>query len=283
MRYPTIKLTNPMIRYILCLAESERGSDMLRITDAQCNWIEKKGVELERSCGLPVYIVAQYLSQIDLRIGERMHMTQHGSVLILEPNVPHYYLCREELLHHWFHIEGDIPALLCKYGIAPNRLYKLEDPNAISAIFRQIAATYHDKGKYRSDYLRLKVEELFVTLAMQLDLQAAASETSYHTVEALKALRCRMLEHPEYEWPIAQMAAQVYLSESHFYQLYRKCFGITPNRDLIGIRIDRARTILLHGSSVCATAEKCGYTNVYHFIRQFKQLVGLTPNQFKKQ
>lgn len=46
----------------------------------------------------------------------------------------------------------------------------------------------------------------------------------------LKELRRRILEHPEYDWSVAEMARQMYLSESYFSPLYRKCFGITPNQ-----------------------------------------------------
>lgn len=142
--------------------------------------------------------------------------------------------------------------------------------------------THHDKGAFREDYIQLKIEELFITMAMQLSLQKAASEMSYSTIVRLKELRFSILAHPEYDWTVAEMARRLYLSESYFYQLYRRCFGITPTQDLIGIRIERARTLLLHDCTVAAAAEKCGYSSVYHFIRQFKRLVGTTPYQFKK-
>lgn len=255
---------------------------MLRVTEAQMDWLEKAGTELDRRAGLTTYIVAQYLTRLDLRIDGEEMPAERGSILILEPNVPHYYRCPEELLHHWFHVEGDLTGLMQKYAILPNRLYNLKNTNEISALFRQISMTHHDKGAFREDYIQLKIEELFITMAMQLSLQRAASEMSYSTIVRLKELRFSILAHPEYDWTVAEMARRLYLSESYFYQLYRRCFGITPTQDLIGIRIERARTLLLHDCTVAAAAEKCGYSSVYHFIRQFKRLVGTTPYQFKK-
>lgn len=256
---------------------------MLKILDAQNNWVEKKGFLLEREEGMPFYIVAQYLSRIDLRIGGATHQTPLGSILILEPNIPHAYYCSEELLHHWFHLDGDeVKPLLNKYGIPPNKLYSLGNAEQFSTIFQQISLTYHDKGHFREDFMDLKVRELLIGMGMQINLQAQARDLNYDVIMRLKKLRFRILEHPEYDWTVSEMARQMYLSESYFSPLYRKCFGITPNRDLIAIRIERARTNLLCGSSVAAAAERSGYTNVYHFIRQFKKVMGMTPNQYKQ-
>lgn len=256
---------------------------MLTVLEAQCNWVENRGMQLVRDDGVPFYIIAQYFSEIDLTFLGETHRTSWGSLLILEPNIPHSYTCREELLHHWFHLDGDVAGLLERYGLPPNQLYSLQNAEEISAILQQISMTYHDKGLFREDYLELKVRELCINLARQLNLQSRINNLDYSVIMRLRELRFRILEHPEYDWTVAEMASQIYLSESYFYPLYRKCFGITPNRDLIAIRIERARTNLMCGCSVSAAAEKSGYTNIYHFIRQFKKVTGMTPKQYKLQ
>lgn len=261
-----------------------KGEDpMLRILDTQGNWTERKGFSLERPEGMPFYIIAQYLTGIELCIDGETRQAPPGSILILEPGVPHAYYCTEDLLHHWFHVEGPLQPLLEKYGLQPNRLYQLGNADELSVIFQQIALAYHDKGLYRQDYMALKLQELLVCMGTQLNFQSRADNLDYNVILRLKELRRRILEHPEYDWSVAEMARQMYLSESYFSPLYRKCFGITPNRDLIGIRIERARTNLICGCSVAAAAEKSGYSNVYHFIRQFKKVTGITPNQYKLQ
>ena len=88
----------------------------------------------------------QYFSEIDLTFLGETHRTSWGSLLILEPNIPHSYTCREELLHHWFHLDGDVAGLLERYGLPPNQLHSLQNAEEISAILQQISMTYHDKG-----------------------------------------------------------------------------------------------------------------------------------------
>lgn len=255
---------------------------MVRVIEAQYRWTEHKGFVLDRKQEIPHYIIAQYFSRIALRIGGRTQFTPSGSIAIVAPGVAHGYRCSEALVHHWVHADGNIDELLAKYGIEPNRLYAMENSEDLSNIFRQIALTYHDMGQFRDEYMALKIEELLITMGMHLKLQTTASDLDYNAIVRLKELRFRMIEHPEYGWSISEMARQVCISESYFFTLYRKYFGVTPNRDLIGIRIDHARINLRSGYSVTETAEKVGYSNVYHFIRQFKKQTGMTPNQCKK-
>ena len=79
------------------------------------------------------------------------------------------------------------------------------------------------------------------------------------------------------------MSELVNLSESRFYSLYKKVFGITPQHDLFMLRIQRAQNYLISTTySVETIAALVGYKNQYHFIRQFKQYIGFPPGQYRK-
>ena len=54
--------------------------------------------------------------------------------------------------------------------------------------------------------------------------------------------------------------------------------GIVP---AVLFSIEKAKNLLLRGESVAHTAELMGYANLFHFIRQFKQIAGVTPGQFR--
>jgi AraC-like DNA-binding protein len=78
------------------------------------------------------------------------------------------------------------------------------------------------------------------------------------------------------------MASLAYLSPSRFHALYRAVFGISPMDDLIHARIDTAKNRLSDTEeTVQNLSEQLGYRNVTHFCRQFKQLTGMTPVQFR--
>jgi YesN/AraC family two-component response regulator len=53
--------------------------------------------------------------------------------------------------------------------------------------------------------------------------------------------------------------------------------------DVICARIDAAKVLLVSSpdTSVTELAEKLGYKNPYHFIRQFKKITGITPGAYR--
>ena len=79
------------------------------------------------------------------------------------------------------------------------------------------------------------------------------------------------------------MADQVSLSHAYFQVLYKKAFGVTCMTDVIETKITFAKEYLVSTDmSVASIAEELGYTQVYHFIRQFKKCTGFTPGAFRK-
>ena len=79
------------------------------------------------------------------------------------------------------------------------------------------------------------------------------------------------------------MSASVHLSPSYFQNLYKQFFFISATNDVIRARVAHAKSMLKYSSlKVSEIAEECGYTNVEHFIRQFKKHTGYTPNKYRK-
>jgi len=73
------------------------------------------------------------------------------------------------------------------------------------------------------------------------------------------------------------------LSESRFFSLYKRIFGISPTLDLINAKITAAKNLLLStDEKIEAISHALGYDNVTHFIRQFKSRVGKSPSAYRK-
>ncbi|WP_394805270.1 AraC family transcriptional regulator [Kordiimonas aquimaris] len=61
---------------------------------------------------------------------------------------------------------------------------------------------------------------------------------------------------------------------------FRALLGTSPYRYLILRRLDKARTLLLDGSSIVDVATLCGFADQSHFGRQFKKAYGLPPKSW---
>jgi AraC-like DNA-binding protein len=95
-------------------------------------------------------------------------------------------------------------------------------------------------------------------------------------------LRTVILPQLDKNWTIQAMASQVGLGRSKFHAVYKSLFGISPINDLINMRISTAKTLLLHSSkSISEIAEQLGYSNLPHFTKQFRAIVGVSPGQFR--
>lgn len=107
-------------------------------------------------------------------------------------------------------------------------------------------------------------------------------DTNPHS-HGLLTLRKQILNHPQKEWKIADMAASLHLSAGYLQFLYKQQFGTSCMDDVIQSRLRMAKDFLSHSEqSVSEIARLCGYGNTEHFCRQFRKCNGITPGQFRK-
>lgn len=81
---------------------------------------------------------------------------------------------------------------------------------------------------------------------------------------------------------LAEVAKACHLSVSRLAHLFKEQMGITVIDYLTNVRIERAKQMLLATNQNCT--EICfqsGYCNQSYFTRTFKELVGMTPRQFR--
>ena len=99
----------------------------------------------------------------------------------------------------------------------------------------------------------------------------------------LNTLRKKVEQNPE-QWNVNLMADDYGLTRSHFTNLYKDHFGLSPADDIHNLINEKARHLLeTTEMTVNEIAEACGYTACENFIRSFKQSNGLSPLQFRKQ
>lgn len=82
---------------------------------------------------------------------------------------------------------------------------------------------------------------------------------------------------------LAQIAKASHLSISRLAHVFKEQMGITIIDYLTGVRIEQAKQLLLATNQSCT--EICfavGYNNQSYFTRTFKEVVGMTPRQFRR-
>lgn len=82
---------------------------------------------------------------------------------------------------------------------------------------------------------------------------------------------------------IEQLAETVHLSKSYFMNRFRETAGVSAVEYLNQFRIRAACSALLESSvTVSEISFECGFRNLSNFNRQFRRLMGCTPNEYRK-
>jgi AraC family transcriptional regulator len=82
---------------------------------------------------------------------------------------------------------------------------------------------------------------------------------------------------------LESLAPLVRLSCNHFARACKNTFGQTPRQLVLGRRIERAQTLMRGGRApLCEVALACGFADQSHFSRLFRQVVGTTPRQWRR-
>ena len=87
--------------------------------------------------------------------------------------------------------------------------------------------------------------------------------------ERLTALNEALLERPE-----------GFNANEKLERLFRKYVGETPTRYYLGLRLERARQLLLQTSMpILAVGLACGFVSASHFSSSYSQFFGKTPSE----
>ncbi len=77
-----------------------------------------------------------------------------------------------------------------------------------------------------------------------------------------------------------QLARLVELSPYHLTRVFTREVGLPPHAYQLGVRVTRAKTSLLRGSSISSVAQETGFADQSHLTRHFKCLVGTPPGHY---
>lgn len=255
----------------------------MKIINARHLWPENSGFTLEREHGSGDYVLLHFVNSVELLYrGERL-VTSPDAVIVFSPECPQWFCSHQPLVHNWAHITGNVEEILSVYGLAVDTLYYPSNGLTITRLVEEIELEILSGRLYADEFNDLKMQEIFLRLSRNLLADISSIAISPELFEACKKIRTEMLSHLERPWKTATLAQNVHISESRFYVVYKQIFGITPNNDIVLARVEKAkRLLLLKKYSNAQIAEMTGYSNEYHFIRQFKKITGVTPQKFSK-
>lgn len=157
----------------------------------------------------------------------------------------------------------------------------LQEAWELQPVIREIIDEQKMPGKFGEQRLRGLLMALFALVFRRWTVPADGHRA------LSRAQRIRIIDyarrHVAGRLTAAQLAAELQLSEDYFTRLFRASFGLAPRTWLVRDRIRMAADQLADTSlSIKHVARLFGYESTYLFSRQFKQAMGITARDYRK-
>ncbi len=207
-------------------------------------------------------------------------VVEKNSILIFNKGTPQIYCANgESYANDYIHFDAEKELDLRNLPL--DTVMTFPATKQVGKIMKEIYLEYISNNSNRNESMDLLMRLLFVKISELVANQLQDTKLyGYH--DALLNLRSMIYRHPEEKWTIERLANHVNLSPSHFQRLYKLTFGTSCIADVITCKLQYAKTSLTATSdTIRDIAIQCGYENEEHFMRQFKQMVGMTPTEYR--
>lgn len=244
------------------------------------------GFTVDRPQGSGDWVFVCFRSVVEHRHLEGRRRAEPGDCIWYAPNSPTWYRGGSDGLDNdWAHLAVDgLDTLLAHYRMPMLRLFRPREVSYVPTLLERIQSESLGRRANWQDAVEVALEELLLRLSRNLDeaLPSHLSPVEAEHYERFVSLRARIHQRLGENWDVAGMAATVNLSVPRFAVLYKRFFDVSPLQDLIDVRLALAKQLLESGSaSVGSVALRCGFQNVCHFSRFFRQRVGCSPRDWR--
>lgn len=213
-----------------------------------------------------------------LQIGNELLDVEEGVCLLLPPNLPIHG--RHEKENPLFVINVHFDFIKESAPVYPHPLKKrfiVNLPFFKELLQRLLSAHYKGDENEASAWLTVILTEFF---SSPVNRENATTENS-HTY-LVREICKQINENVKSSASLTYFAHKYGYSATYLGKIFHNLTGVTFSQYLANARINQAKSLLLTSDlSVTEIAEQLGYYDPCHFIRQFKSIVGCSPNSYR--
>lgn len=223
-------------------------------------------------------------------IGDKKYQCTPGSLLILEPyqlntSINEGY---SQYAYYYFHFEIEpfylrqqFMNLLIKHG---HLIYEYEMINYQEMLERLLIEAKNREVGYSSvitsALIRLLVHILRVQLKRGKDSHIDIIHSSY--IQVVNNAIIYIQKHLYEPIRLNTLSQSIGVSNSVLYKAFISVLSIPPATYIHQQKIQQAQKRLLLGKSVTEISQELGYSSAYHLSKAFKNIVGVSPREYKK-
>jgi AraC-like DNA-binding protein len=153
--------------------------------------------------------------------------------------------------------------------------FKSESPERLAKLFHNILNCWNKK----------EIGYKFTCSAILCEIFAECYKQNYKSEEKPSKIdRSISYIHQNYknsELTIKEISEKSYMSDVYFRKLFKKKYGMSPQRYLIDLRIQYASGLISTGYySLKEIAYMSGYNDYKYFSVEFKKIMGVSPSEY---
>ncbi len=124
----------------------------------------------------------------------------------------------------------------------------------------------------------------YIAVLAQECSERPVARTTARAPEHPRVKRARDLLLDQLASPVSldQLSREVELNKFQLLRAFKERYGVPPSTYQRLARVSRARALLSADYRIADIAAECGFCDQSHFVRLFKQTVGLTPGDYRR-
>ena len=215
-----------------------------------------------------------------LTLPESTHALERGDCWIVPAHMPFRYSVDQYWDIAWFHISENDPF---KYVLERDMRFLIDvEFNDLVLVMDRYAV----ESSATTRDARTVAYALGVLVGCYLDrlmFENAGSQQNVGIARRIAALWLQVKRDLAFRWTTENLASRVGLSPGYFRSLVKSSTGVSPMETVTGLRMEQAKTLLLHSDhKLAAIALLVGYDSPYSLSRAFKRVTGMWPRDFRK-
>jgi AraC-like DNA-binding protein len=249
-----------------------------------------EGFRLHLNDYLELYIFAK--GKVDYIVGNDCFALTCGDVLAISPHEVHVPVLRHPCEYERFYLlipldsfKGYRTDPLCTLSAQGRAKIPLSeaDKTHVLRLLGEISALCEGKS---TDGVKLTSLGLLHQLLGILTAADTRSEEKIPPPSGVPQLVREVLQYinraPQEPHAVSDIAARFHISPPYLSSLFKRHVGVTVSSYLRVQRIALAKRLLEQGHPVSFVCFECGFSDSSHFIKHFKQYVGVTPHVYQR-
>ena len=235
------------------------------------------------------HLELQYISKGggNIRIGTRVYDVQAGDIVVYNSGMLHDE-CADPKEGLWFYncalkclqLNGLPENHLLEESISPV-LHTGRMSGRILALFDALYDQLLEGRMQGGTVCHYLMDALLVMLLYQVPHEPEAQKNKKDSL--FFELKGYIDQHYLEELTVEELSTRAHMSISSFAHQFKKRSGFSPIQYIIRRRIGRAQNLLISTDlSITEVSERAGYDNISYFNNQFKKIVGMSPQSYRK-